>query len=288
MAASLGTAAGVSISTERIRGIGGTWYLLGAAMAIQVGVSIVDQGLPALLGFIRADLGLTSTSATLLISALILGRCLGSYAAGIVADAIGERRVLIAAGVLSGALTVVGATMAFPVIYGLLFLAGIASAAATPAGGRLIALSFPPTFHGRALGMRQAAVPLGGLAAAAILPWIAHAYGWRSGLACAGLICIVSVTPLGIVRARGRPRHVRVQRSRVNPFHNRDLVVLTIWGSLLVSGQYALIAFLILDLHARMTLSLASASTFLVVAQMSGALGRVVWGGAMDLLGTSA
>ena len=54
-----------------------------------------------------------------------------------------------------------------------------------------------------------------------------------------------------------------------------DRTVLTIWGCLLVTGQYALIAFLALDLHTDGGLTLATAFLLVAVCQASGIVGRV-------------
>ncbi len=56
------------------------------------------------------------------------------------------------------------------------------------------------------------------------------------------------------------------------------------WGCLVVTGQYALIAFLALDLHANARLTLAGASLVVACAQASGIVGRVAWGALSDRL----
>ena len=58
--------------------------------------------------------------------------------------------------------------------------------------------------------------------------------------------------------------------------------LLTLWGSLVVVGQYALLAFLALDIHDATGRSLASASVLVVVAQIAGILGRLMWGALSD------
>jgi predicted MFS family arabinose efflux permease len=58
--------------------------------------------------------------------------------------------------------------------------------------------------------------------------------------------------------------------------------LLTLWGCLLVTGQYALVAFLALDLHSDAGLALATASLLLAVCQASGIAGRVAWGAVSD------
>jgi sugar phosphate permease len=53
---------------------------------------------------------------------------------------------------------------------------------------------------------------------------------------------------------------------------------------MLVSGQYAVLSFLALDLHQRMGLGLAAASAFVAMAQAGGIAGRVGWGALSDRL----
>jgi ACS family hexuronate transporter-like MFS transporter len=55
-------------------------------------------------------------------------------------------------------------------------------------------------------------------------------------------------------------------------------VLLTIWGCLIVTGQYALVAFLALDLNQGAGLTLAEGSILVVVANAAGIVGRIVWG----------
>lgn len=280
---------------ESGRGVGGAqarqrrvasnaWLLLAGALFIQVGVSVVDQGLPALTGFIKTETGLSAAAAGLFVSSFVLGRCFGSYAAGVAADRLGERHVLIAGGSATGVLIIIAAATPIPGIFAALFVAGLASAVATPAGGRLVLASFPRTHQGFALGLRQTGVPIGGVIAAVILPWIAHAAGWRWALAAAGCIAIASVLPLVVWKDEPRPDMAAKAPSGFKVSRNRNIRLLTIWASMLVSGQYAVLTFLALDLHQRMGLGLAAASAFVAVAQAGGIAGRVGWGALSDRL----
>jgi predicted MFS family arabinose efflux permease len=264
------------------------WQLLAAALLVQTGISIGDQGLPALTGFIKTDAGLSAASAGLFVSSFVFGRCLASYPAGIAADRLGERRVLATGGVLCGLLVVLAAATPIPLILAVLVVAGLASAVATPAGGRLILTSFPRTHQGLALGLRQSGVPIGGLIAAAILPWVAHATGWRWALALAGLIAIACVIPLVLSKHDPEPQEDPAAELTVEGSFsvrgNRNIRLLTVWGSMLVSGQYAVLTFLGLDLHQRMGLGLAEASAFVAIAQAGGIAGRIGWGALSDRL----
>ncbi len=266
------------VRTRRV----GPWHLLGAALVAQLGISIVEQGIPTLTGFLKVDLGVSAATAGLVVSAFTFGRIFGSYGAGVAADRLGERRVLIAGGLLTGALVGIAVTMPLAGLIPLLVVAGIASAASTPAGGRLVLVAFPPDRRGLALGLRQTGIPLGGLLAAALLPWIAHVADWRWSLAAAGAIAALAVVPLVLSHVRDGP-HAGVGRPRgPSPARDRNVRLLTIWGCLLVSGQYALIAFLALDLRQDAGLSLAEASFLVAVAQGGGVVGRIAWGAWSD------
>jgi len=259
------------------------WGVLGVALVSQIGISVVDQGIPGLTGFIKADLGWSSAAVGAMVSSFTFGRMFGSYAAGLAADRVGERSVLIAGGVTTGALIGLASISPLPGLIALLVLAGMASAASTPAGGRLVLMAFPPRRRGFALGVRQTGIPIGGLVAAAILPRLAHESSWRWSLALAGALAAVAVIPLAVSGVRGvdvpdpSDRH-----PRTSPARDRNVRLLTIWGCLVVSGQYAVLAFFALDLHRSAGLSLAGASLLLAVAQGSGVVGRVAWGAISD------
>jgi MFS family permease len=256
----------------------GAWRLLAGAVLVQCGISIVDQGLPTLIGFMKADAGVSAAVASLFVSAFVLGRCVASYGAGIAADRFGERRVLLAGCTLMGAIIAAAAAAPLPALLVALVAAGMASAVATPAGGRLVLVAFPRNRQGFALGVRQTGVPIGGLVAAAVLPWIAHVASWRWAVAAAGCIAVASVLPLLASPTESGPPPPRTSRRDFKPGRNRDIRLLTIWASLFVSSQYAVLAFLALDLHQRMGFGLAAASIFVAVAQGAGIVGRISWG----------
>lgn len=259
------------------------WRLLGAALVAQVGISVIDQGIPTLTGFIKTDLGVSAAVAGVIVSCFTFGRIFGSYAAGVAADRLGERRVLVAGGLAAGGLVALGCAAPLPGLIVLLVAAGLASAASTPAGGRLVLVSFPRDRRGLALGLRQTGIPIGGLVAAALLPWIAHLTSWRWSLAVAGLITAATVIPLVVSGLGDRRRRERVARPvGPSPARDRNIRLLTLWGCLLVTGQYALIAFLALDLRQNGGLTLATASLLVAVAQASGIVGRIAWGAWSD------
>jgi len=256
--------------------------VLGVALAAQTGMSVIDQGLPTLTGFIKADLGLSAATAGLAVSGMAFGRIAGSYVAGVAADRLGERRVLAFGVLTAAALVATATTVPTTAFFVLLPLAGMAGAASTPAGGRLVLLAFPRERHGLALGIRQTGIPAGGLIAAALLPWIANQGSWRWALAAAAGIAAVAVIPLLLLPADPTRAPAPPRGDRPRLLRDRNIVLLAVWSCLVVSGQYALLAFLALDFHQRMGLSLASGSLLVAVANASGIAGRIAWGAVSD------
>jgi len=252
------------------------WTILGLAVGVQFGVSVVDQGVLTLTGFIKLDLGLSAFAAGLVVASFAVGRIAGAYAAGVAADRLGEQRTLLVGGLATAAIVLVASVMPLPVFVPLMVLAGAAGASATPAGGRLVLLAFPRNRHGTALGIRQTGIPVGGLVAAATLPWIAHVASWRWALAAAACVAALMARPLLSLRATPPPPRDPGPQQHVG--RNRNLLMLTAWGCLVVTGQYALVAFLALDLNQGSGLTLAEASIFVAIANVAGIIGRVLWG----------
>ena len=243
---------------------------------MQFGVSLIDQGVLTLTGFIKLDLGLSAFVTGLIVASFALGRIAGAYAAGVAADRLGEQRTLLVGGLATAIIVLIAAAAPLPVFVPLLVLAGATGASSTPAGGRLVLLAFPRNRRGFALGIRQTGIPVAGLVAAAALPWIAHASSWRWSLAVAACVTALCAFPLLSLRAVAPPPRPVVRLPHVG--RNRNLLMLTVWGCLIVTGQYALVAFLALDLNQGAGFTLAEGSILVAIANVAGIIGRVLWG----------
>jgi MFS family permease len=252
-----------------------------AALVAQTSVSVMEQGVPSLTGYIKDDFSLSASLAGLVVSSVLLGKVFASYAMGTLVDSLGERRMLVVSALGAGTLAAAASGMPLPLLVACLVAAGFFSAAATPAGGRMIILSFPRERRGAAMGLRQTGVPLGGVVAALMLPVIASGIGWRWALAVAGIVTLIG--GLVALRVAGVERHRASEKTTERGrwlalVRDRDLVLTTLWACLLVSGQYAVLAFLALDIRERGGFSLPSAVAFLAVAQAGGVIGRAGWG----------
>ena len=262
--------------------------MLSLALLAQVAVSLVVQGVPTLAPFLQADLSLTRAEVGMFNSAIMGGSLLAMFAAGWVVDIKGERAALVWGNLLVGLFCLaVLFTDSFPGALVALFFAGIGAAFQTPAGSKTVMTWFPIAQRGTAMGVRQTGIPLGGALAAAVRPFIALTAGWRIAVASGGLACFASAAlcqfayqTTELAAAPG----VHHRLPRFVDFLTRDVVLLGVSGALATLGQFTLITYLAIYLKETQNIAVTTSASLLVLAQIAGAAGRVLWGVASDRL----
>jgi sugar phosphate permease len=202
---------------------------------------------------------------------------------GLLADRVGERRVLGAGLAGCGALLLAaGFAPGFWTLTVLVALAGAAGAATNSASGRAVMHWFDADERGLALGIRQSAVPVGGIAAALVLPALG---GVRGPFAFLAGFCFVGALA-GVVFVRDRRVEAPVHAEDV-PWTLRDrrLWRLCFGSGIYLFGQTAVMSFVVLFLHDARGWSNARAALVLAAVQVL-ALGlRVSVGRWSDVLG---
>ena len=170
---------------------------------------------------------------------------------GFLTDRIGERIVLATGlGSCGVFLIVAGRAETFWELYVLLFLAGAAGASVNSATGRAVMGWFDVSQRGLALGIRQAAVPLGGLVGAFVLPQLTvhQAYAFLGGL------CLLGASVGAIVLRE--PVALPVEVVDVEwTLRDRRLWRLCSVSGLYVVAQMAILSFVALYLHDERALS---------------------------------
>lgn len=240
----------------------------------------------------KADLGLSSSAAGIFAVSVNAGRAASSGTAGRLVARYGSRRTLFVGCVTSGAAGLGAAlTPASSLTLVLLALAGVLQTAAIVAGITGIGGWFSRRSRGRALGLRQAAVSAGGLAAAATLPVLALAYGWRFALGAAGVTTIaVGAAGAWLYREAGPDDATGAALARVRSSSSLRLIAedaavrRTIVVSMTLSAsQYVVLAYVqvhfIEDLH----VGHGAAAVALAVIQGAAVAGRLGWGALSDL-----
>ncbi len=202
---------------------------------------------------------------------------------GLLADRIGERRVL-GSGLSSCGVLLVAAAFAqgFWSLALLIGLAGAAGAATNSASGRAVMHWFGPEERGLALGIRQSAVPIGGILAALVLPAIGGVTGPFIFL---GAFCLVGALA-GFVLVRDRADAAALHTEDV-PWTLRDrrLWRLSFGSGIYLFGQVAIMSYVVLFLHDARSWSNRAAALVLAAVQVFALVLRIAVGRWSDALG---
>jgi len=258
------------------------WVVLVAATATQVAFSALQTGLPALGPALRNEFGLSLPALGAVLGATTLGTVGTVYAWGVLADRLGERRVLFG-GLLgaAGALAAASAAGSPAALTAALLLAGALGGCTTAASARAVMGWFGPQERGLALSARHTGVPVGAAGAALALPPFA-AFAGVSGafLLLAGLALGGAVAAGLLLRnpptadgdgATTTPRAPA-------PWRDRRLWRLALGCGLLIGPQYSLGAFFPVFLHDAQGWSQAAAGGGLAAALGLSAIGRLAAG----------
>jgi sugar phosphate permease len=241
-------------------------------------------GLPVLAPALRDAHDLSLVGVGLVLDAVWIGTLLTLLPWGMLADRIGERLVL-AAGVGGCGAALVGAGFAggFGPLVALLALAGAAGASVNAASGRAVMQWFPADERGLALGVRQTAIPLGGLVAALALP----ALGLRTAFLFLAAVCVAgAIFGLAVIRDREGADDVLEPRGLGVTLRDRRLWLLCLGSSFYLVAQLAIVGFLVLFLHDERGFSPGEAAAVLGGVQVLAAVLRIGGGRWSDALGS--
>ena len=250
----------------------------------QTSFSAITLGLPAIAPALREhyDLGLQGVG--LFLAAEWAGLTLSLFPWGLATDRIGERRALAfglaGCGVLLGALALVDGAVAAGL---LLALAVGVGGSVQSASGRAVMQWFDADERGFAFGVRQMAVPAGGLLGALALPTLAEGQGVPTAFVCLGAFCVVTAV-IGYAVVRELPSEGVHVDELESVLRERRLWLLSAGSALYVTAQIVLISFLVLYLHDERGFSAGAAAAVLAAANVGAMLLRIAAGRWSDVL----
>jgi sugar phosphate permease len=254
------------------------WTILALGTGAQAAYSGVFLGIPVLAPALRTEYALTLPEVGLVIAAVNVGSVVTLLPWGLLADRIGERFVL-ATGLIGASAGLVLAAFAssFAVFVSAITVAGALGAGVNAASGRAVMGWFEERQRGFALGIRQTAVPLGGMAAALALPPIAAAWGLRGGLVALACGCFVAALA-GLSGLREAAEIDEDLSDLAHPLKDARIWRLSIGSGLILGAQASILGFVVLFLHGERGLSTAAAGGVLALIQLVGAALRIVTG----------
>ena len=262
------------------------WAVLAAGTGAQASFSALTIGLAVLAPVLREEYGLTLGEVGVVLAAGWIGATVTLLPWGLAADRWGER-IVLALGLLGSAACLVGAAYApsFGALLLFLVLAGAAGASVNSASGRAVMHWFAAEERGFALGLRQTAIPLGGLAAALVVPRLSSSGGSEAAFLFLAGVAAVGALAGGLV-VRSRPGEDGIERSSVlATLRDRRLVRLSAASGLYLYAQVAVISFGVVFLHDDHGLTDGQAALVIAVAQVLAVGLRIEAGRWSDALG---
>ena len=201
---------------------------------------------------------------------------------GLLADRIGERAAIATGIGLCGlGFTAAAYAPGFASLCVLLALAGAAGSSVNSASGRAVMAWFPAEQRGLALGIRQAAIPIGGALAALALPSIEQAGGVEAAFLAIAFVSFTGALAAALV-IRDRPREPVLAAEVPRTLHDRALWLLCASGGCYVIAQIAVISFVVLYLHDERGWSDSEAAAVLAAIQVLAVASRIAVGAWSD------
>lgn len=260
------------------------WAVLTVAVATQTAGSVVSQGVYILVPFWRDAFGVSLASASLAVTLMNGAQIATIYGIGRAIDRYGER-VVVGLAMLAMAAAMAAASFATELTGLLLCMAflGGTYAAVQPGGTRAIMRWFPPHHRALATGFRQAAVPLGTMIAAALLPLIAAQAGlsaaaWFSaGVSVLGSLLFLLFYREGGQAAPGAKREEPLQLAALvrTVGQNPQFWPVLRLGIAMSAFQFTFTAHAIGYMGGALGLGLVGAASLFALAQLAGIPGRV-------------
>lgn len=265
------------------------FVVLALIMGVQTAANLGALGLPSLAPLIRADLVLTRQEAGSFISAFYVGGVLTSFPAGWLADRVGVRWTLLAGqGLTAGGFALLALAPGYGPLMAAVVLAGVGFGAVNPTSTKGVLVWFPAGNRATVVGIKQAGFPLGGALGALLLPSLAGLLGWRGAVgAAAGLVALTAALAGLGYREPGRRSGDAPAPTGGAPRVGAVLGSRPIWlvslATFFFAGvQVSWISYVPLYLNEVVGLSAVAAGAVLGQAQVSGTLGRVVFGVVSD------
>jgi sugar phosphate permease len=257
--------------------------ILGITTVVQVIGAMLTQSLALLGPELISSLRLSPAQFGLVLSCVNVGMLLAFLFGGIIGDRVDGRILLALSAFCSGIfVAVAGLVSLVVVIEGLLVAAGFAWGVSVPAAGGAVVRIAPSDRRGLFVSIRQIGLPIGGSAAALIVPLFVEWHNWHAVLVLEGALFIAA----GAFALRAPLPSPRPDAPRGPFFPARETLLLGIGGALVGAGQWAFIGYLTFDLTFRFRFSFGLAAAIFLAVQLSGAAGRLSLGWVSDRVGS--
>lgn len=269
------------------------WKMLACLFIIQVLMALAGRSLAPLGPLFEEDLSLSKTQIGMLPAALFLGQALISIPAGFLVDRIGTKNMLILLTLCLGiSFASISISSFYPLILSLIMVGGFGYGAMHPASNRGVIYWFPIRKRGTAMGIKQMGITVGAATAALVLLPMATQWGWRPVLLVTSVLLIV--IGFFVFRLYEDPDTVKSKPS-TNSSHNmmssiqsllknKPYLMVSVSAMALNGTQMILNTYIVLFTYEVHAVPLVAAGVLLVISEIGGSVGRIVWGVISDTL----
>ncbi len=262
--------------------------MLAAAATAQAAVAFVSFGLPAIGPELSRSFELSLAELGAVLTAGVFGAGLALIVAGMAIDRFGTRIPILVGTALGAAGLGVAATAgSTAVLVVALVVFGVGSAAVPIAGAGALFHAYPPKRRAWALGVRQMSVPLGGTAAAVVMPALEE-YG-GVGLTLGVAAVAVAATGLLFAYVAAEPpaaARIRVHKPLRSIWRTPGMQRLLVVAAFYIVVLQAVLAFTVPAALAAGLTAFAASATFFAV-NVTAMVSRIVWGRVADGAGGS-
>jgi len=258
--------------------------LLLTAVLVQTLGAVVAHSLGILAPFLISEFALTEAEFGILPSAMHVGSLAALTIGASLIDRIGPLRLLGVGALVSGVVLLAGVVAGdYAVLLVVLAIVGAAWGLAAIAGGEVIILDAPIRRRATITSLRQLALPVGGLLAAAMAPLVA-VIGWQ------GMLVVEALLLAAVGAAIMAYPAMHAHRSRRSPWlqlPTRRGAAIGVLSIGLTITQTAFLVYAVLELTRRVGLGFEAAAALYLASQTVGAISRVAIGALSDASGWS-
>ncbi len=276
---------------EQRRGTAGLADTLAMATASQIMATAAVLACAAIAPTMAADLSIPAGWIGYQVSLIYLSGTFASAVAGGLVHRHGAALMNAVTLLCAGAGTL-ALTSGRPVPMALAsLLIGVGYGFNNPCSSHMLHRVTPDRLRNLVFSVKQAGVPVGGIATALMLPPLAAVSGWRAALTMAAVPMLLLAAAFALARARwdddrvpGAPILRAILRGQRMVMSRPDLRALSLLGLLYSAIQLSLSAFTVTMLVHDFGWSPVRAGTAAAGVQVSGAVGRIVWGVVADIV----
>lgn len=257
-----------------------------ATLAVQSTVSMVAVTVPVLAPSMALGVGVSATAVGLYVSLMYIGSMISSLWSGDFISRYGPLRISQVCLGLAGIGLMLTALASIPAMVLSALVIGCGYGPVTPASSHILARRTPARMMSFIFSLKQTGVPLGGVLAGAIVPTLVLMIGWKHSSLIIGGFSISLILFLIPIRKEldddcqpGRQMSFKgVTRPLGMVMTYRPLRQLATISFLYAGMQLCLFTYLVIFLTNDIGLALVTAGLILSAAQLSGTIGRIVWG----------